>query len=76
MTRGLEHLSRLRDFGLFRLQKTRSQGDHMEAFKALEGPYTKDEEACFTRARSDGMRENDFKLRVVLEYILGGNSSL
>lgn len=48
----------------------------MEAFKALEGPYTKDEEACFTRARSDGMRENDFKLRVVLEYILGGNSSL
>lgn len=62
--------------GLFRLQKRRSQGDHIEDFQCLEGPYTKDEEVNFTRAHGDGMRENNFKLRVLLDYILGGNCSL
>lgn len=67
---------RLRDLGLFRLEKAPGRPHWglpvpKEALhKRWRGMF------CFTRAFSDRMRENNFKLRVVLDYILGGNVSL
>ncbi|KFQ06393.1 hypothetical protein N330_13384, partial [Leptosomus discolor] len=63
--RGLEHLSyedRLREPGLFSLEKRRPQGDLTATFQCLRGAYRKARERLFTRARSDRMRGNDFKL--------------
>jgi len=59
MIRGLEHLSyeeRLRDLGLFSLEKTRLQGDLIGAFQYLKGAYRKDGEGLFTRVCSDRTR--------------------
>jgi len=54
--RGLEHLSykeRLRELGLFSLEKRRLRED-LAAFQYLKGDYKKAGEGLFTRACSDG----------------------
>jgi len=53
MIRGLEYLSyeeRLREFGLFRLEKRRLWGDPIAAFQYLNEAYKKAGEGLFRRA--------------------------
>jgi len=62
--RGLEYLSyedRLRELGLFNLEKKRLRGDLIAAFQYLKGAYRKDGEGLFTRAWSDRTRGNSFE---------------
>ncbi|KFP46011.1 hypothetical protein N323_11541, partial [Cathartes aura] len=66
MIRGLEHLSyedRLRELGLFSLEKRSLQGDLTAAFQYLKGACKKAKEGLFTRACSDRTRSNSFKLQ-------------
>ena len=66
MIRGMEHLSyedRLRELGLFSLEKRRLQGDLSAAFQYLKGAYKKVREELLTRACSDRTRGNGLELK-------------
>ncbi|GAB0190550.1 hypothetical protein GRJ2_001520300 [Grus japonensis] len=66
MIKGLEHLScedRLRELGLFSLEKRMLRGDRLAAFQYLKGAYKKAGEGLFTKAWSDRTRGNGFKLK-------------
>ncbi|GAB0176453.1 hypothetical protein GRJ2_000110500 [Grus japonensis] len=66
MVRALEHLSyedRLRELGLFSLEKRRVQGDLRAAFQYLKGTYRKAGEGLFIRECSERTRGNGFKLK-------------
>ena len=66
MIRGLEHLSykeRMRELGLFSLEKRRLQGHLIVAFPYLKGAYKQEGERLIMRVDNDRTRENGFKLR-------------
>ncbi|KFV09993.1 hypothetical protein N340_14479, partial [Tauraco erythrolophus] len=66
MIQGLGHLCcehRLRELGLFCLEKRRLRGVLIAAFQYLKGTYRKAGEGLFTRVSTDRTRGNGFKLK-------------
>ena len=54
---------RLREMGLFSLEKRRLEGDLIVAFQHSKGAYKQVGERLFTREDSDRIRGNGLKLR-------------
>ncbi|PKU41306.1 hypothetical protein llap_8395 [Limosa lapponica baueri] len=71
MIRGLEHLSyedRLRDLGLFILEKRRLWGDLIAAFQYLKRAYRRDGEGLFMRGNGFKLKEGRFRLDIRKEF--------
>jgi len=71
MIRGLEHLrceDRLRELGLFSLEKRRLWGDLIAACQYMNGAYKKDEDKLFSRAccntRGNGLKLKEGRFRL------------
>jgi len=66
MIRGLEYLSykdKLRELGLFSLEKRRLRDDLTAAFRYLKEAYRKDGEGLYRKMCSDRTRGNGSKLK-------------
>ena len=86
MIRGLEHLNneeRLRELGLFDLEKRRLWEDIIVDFQYLKGAYRKAGErpfvrACSNRTRGNGFKleESGFRLDIRVKFFTGGVQGL
>ena len=66
MIQGLEHIScedRLKDLGLFSMEKRRLQGDLIAAFQYLKGAYKQKGSKPFERVDTSRTRGNGFKVK-------------
>ena len=66
MIRGLEYVpykDRLRELGLFSLEKRRLWGDLIAAFQYLKGAYKQEGSKLFERVDNSRTRGNSFKLK-------------
>ena len=66
MIRGLEHLpykDRLRELGLFSLEKRRMRGDLTAAFQYLKGAYKQEGSQLLKRVDNGRTRGSGFKLK-------------
>ena len=78
MLRGLQHLpfkDRLRELGLFSLEKSRLLGDLIASFQYLKGTYEQEETRLFERVDNSRTRGNGFKLKEG-SWLSGGSSLL
>ncbi|KAK4807059.1 LOW QUALITY PROTEIN: hypothetical protein QYF61_018400 [Mycteria americana] len=67
MIRGMEYLSseeRLRELGLFILEKRRLQGELITAFQYIKGAYKKDGDLGLTRGNGFKLKEGRFSLDI------------